>query len=586
MPGKLDSMVKYPRTLVEAVEAGLVIPFAGAGVSYSVQSRSGGQLIPAWPDLLRRAVNRLDEEMRAEDARLLRKLMAGNSDYGQVFSAAREILGPLWVKFLQEELNPPFAKARSDTLALPRAVWGLSSNFIVTTSYDQVLEWASPAPGLVRQADAFSVMNELPPLGEKLSHALIWHVYGALQERNAIFTFDGRRGEGSEVAEASRLEFTEKVLKTLFCGDHTIVFIGTGAPMSLSNQLFSGSKRMHYWLVQGGDAAAMQKQLDVRDVPIQAVGFPSHGALPSFIMELASQRKLVSEASRSGHYLPVPPEPAASSISSSLPPVSSSQTQVGPVPVSENLTLAIFVALDMEREVVVKHFGLKNQLPSNVWQGERNGLQIALFSSGEMGRVAGAIHTMRFLAKHRPKMLLVAGIAGGFRQEKVNLGDVIVAKSVADLASRKIRQNKTRPLPEFRPKEFVADQRLPDFLQSGSFDRAAWEHRIIEHGEWPSGLRPTLHVGTIASLDEVVSSDRWIASLQAAWPKLLGVEMEAGGVCAAAEEYRIRAAVIRGVSDAADPAKSDDSWRRRSMKAVVCTIDSLLENPVVFSMSA
>lgn len=57
----------------------------------------------------------------------------------------------------------------------------------------------------------------------------------------------------------------------------------------------------------------------------------------------------------------------------------------------------------------------------------------------------------------------------------------------------------------------------------------------------------------------------------------LGVEMKAGGVCAAAKEFNMDVAVIRGVSDLADPRKSDSEWRRRAMKTVA--IKQRIANP-------
>jgi nucleoside phosphorylase len=180
-------------------------------------------------------------------------------------------------------------------------------------------------------------------------------------------------------------------------------------------------------------------------------------------------------------------------------------------------------------------------------------------------------------------MLVVAGIAGGFAQEGVSLGDVVVAKSVADLASRKIRQHEDAVIPEFRPREYATDSRISKLFQSGNFDRAKWEQRVIEQGEWPDGRRPTIHFGTVASVDEVVSSNEWVLKLRNAWPKLLGVEMEAGGVCAAAESFGLKVGVVRGISDHSDPAKSDTEWRRRAMKAVGTVVDELIKYNVPFS---
>ena len=72
-----------------------------------------------------------------------------------------------------------------------------------------------------------------------------------------------------------------------------------------------------------------------------------------------------------------------------------------------------------------------------------------------------------------------------------------------------------------------------------------------------------------------MASSEFAELLCHAWPKLVGIEMEAGGVCAAAEAFQIKAAVVRGVSDLADPSKSNDEWRRRAMKTVAHLIENL-----------
>ncbi|WP_442868286.1 5'-methylthioadenosine/S-adenosylhomocysteine nucleosidase family protein [Bradyrhizobium sp. CCBAU 53415] len=80
--------------------------------------------------------------------------------------------------------------------------------------------------------------------------------------------------------------------------------------------------------------------------------------------------------------------------------------------------------------------------------------------------------------------------------------------------------------------------------------------------------RPSLHPGPLTSVDEVVSDSEWRKKLLAVNDKLLGVEMEAGGVCAAAEKFGVKVAMLRAVSDNADPSKADDQWRPIGMKAL------------------
>ena len=238
--------------------------------------------------------------------------------------------------------------------------------------------------------------------------------------------------------------------------------------------------------------------------------------------------------------------------------------------------VAVFVALQMEREIVTKHWGLTRKYPSEVWAGKLGSLDVVVFGRDEMGRVPAAIDTMKLLYKiGLPKLLIVTGIAGGFREESVELGDILVATSIADMASRKVNEGETGIIPEFRTKEFRVDKRIEDYLKSNSFDRGLWERKVLDETEWPDSRRPAIRYGPLASLDEVISSGEWIKNLRKAWPKLLGVEMEAGGVCAAAETLGLEVAVLRGISDYADPSKSDTEWRRRAMKTVIHLLGSI-----------
>jgi len=234
--------------------------------------------------------------------------------------------------------------------------------------------------------------------------------------------------------------------------------------------------------------------------------------------------------------------------------------------------IAIFVALEEERVFFVDQWSLSAKGVEQVWRGHRNGVHFSVFGRDEMGRVPAAVATMEFLSKETPDILLIAGIAGGFPSEEVSLGDVLIATSVVDLASRKIHRD-TRTIPAFRPREFPIDDRLAKYLRA-RLNLSDWESRVIKAAEWPASRRPAIRYGPLVSLDEVVASSDFAEKLCEYWPKLLGIEMEAGGVCAAADTFHMKAAVIRGVSDLADPSKSDTEWRRRAIK----TVANLIEN--------
>lgn len=246
----------------------------------------------------------------------------------------------------------------------------------------------------------------------------------------------------------------------------------------------------------------------------------------------------------------------------------------------ERPIIAIFVALQVERKLLVNRWSLKCKYPNKFWTGTVQNNNLIVYGTDQLGRVPAAIATMDMIYELRsrfnklPEIIISTGIAGGFKKEGVMLGNIIIAESVADLAMRKIRDEAKNIKQEFRPRQFAIDSRIGSYVKSGSFDLEQWERSVIRNAEWPEGLRPTIKYGPVASMDEVVSSEEWVKKLCDAWPKLLGIEMEAGGVCAASDHFGKKVCVIRGVSDYADPLKSDDEWRRRAMK----TIAHLLEN--------
>jgi nucleoside phosphorylase len=85
----------------------------------------------------------------------------------------------------------------------------------------------------------------------------------------------------------------------------------------------------------------------------------------------------------------------------------------------------------------------------------------------------------------------------------------------------------------------------------------------------------------MTSLDEIVSSEEWVDQLCTVEPKLLGVEMEAGGVCAAAASFGMKVAVLRSISDLSDPAKTDDIWRVRALKTSANLLEHLQWNEIL-----
>jgi adenosylhomocysteine nucleosidase len=240
--------------------------------------------------------------------------------------------------------------------------------------------------------------------------------------------------------------------------------------------------------------------------------------------------------------------------------------------------IAIFVALESEFDILIKRWKLnRGGLTGVQASGVIRDVPLEVFCTFGMGRVTAAIEAMKYLqacGDEKPIMIIVAGLAGAISEE-AEVGHIIVAETVVDLATRKIRDGEVGIHTEFRRRDFVTADVISKILRSRHFNLEEWERHAIEEADWPKGKRPAIHYGLVTSLDEVISSKDWKEELLRATPKLLGVEMEAGGVCAAAQLFGIPVAVLRTVSDKADPSKKDDQWRRIAMVTLATLIESL-----------
>ena len=235
--------------------------------------------------------------------------------------------------------------------------------------------------------------------------------------------------------------------------------------------------------------------------------------------------------------------------------------------------LVIFVALEEELDILARSLELKKVAGTPEAHGQLDGVDVAVICPRSMGRVAAAVAMSRYLAKRqrKPKLVLIVGLAGGFEENNTAPGHIIVVTKVVDLALRKVGDEKNGPSPHFRREDYLLQDQLMKQILSDEFDTHVWSAQAAKDFDWPVDRRPSLHYGSMVSADEIVASNDWrkqILEGKGGESKLLGVEMEAGGVCAAAQKEGAPVSMLRVVSDQADPAKADDEWRKRGMKTL------------------
>jgi nucleoside phosphorylase len=231
------------------------------------------------------------------------------------------------------------------------------------------------------------------------------------------------------------------------------------------------------------------------------------------------------------------------------------------------------------------------------WQSSRIGTQPTTFHFGRVRRDADeltivAACTQRkgmpsaaalaawMAANFKPRYLLMTGICAGVRG-KTNLGDVIVADPTWDWGSgKKTEDDQGSPVFRAAPHQRALNARIADVARECTVDealsariRAGWKHAV------PGGTF-NIRVGPMASGASVVADRTSVSEIAGQQRDLLGIEMEAYAVMAAAEyapEPTPIGIVIKSVCDYADPEKADN-WQAYAAYTSAAFADHLLRD--------
>jgi Flp pilus assembly protein TadD/nucleoside phosphorylase len=171
---------------------------------------------------------------------------------------------------------------------------------------------------------------------------------------------------------------------------------------------------------------------------------------------------------------------------------------------------------------------------------DRSEYQLIVTSLLNMGPINAAAQAVAIVSRWKPRFVLLVGIACGIRGE-VSHGDVLIASQVADYTLGKQLAGSR----EVRWEVFPCGASLLDSTNN----MAKWEDKIGVTR--PQAGNAQRHKGVIASGGDVIFDDQIIATYSKSWPKLVGIEMEAGGVAAGLHQTpeRPEFLMIKSVSD-------------------------------------
>lgn len=177
-----------------------------------------------------------------------------------------------------------------------------------------------------------------------------------------------------------------------------------------------------------------------------------------------------------------------------------------------------------------------------------------------MGMPASSVLAAKVIHQFRPRFLIMAGICAG-RRDKVQIGDVIIADPTWDWGSGKIAVGTegSRFLPS--PHQLDLDIDVVETLKELKSDAVVLERvRRLAKGNRPPA-ETSIHVGPLASGAAVVAHGPTFDGLVESNRGLLGIDMEAYGIAAAAQgsgRPRPHSLIIKSVCDFADHEKDDD----------------------------
>lgn len=186
-------------------------------------------------------------------------------------------------------------------------------------------------------------------------------------------------------------------------------------------------------------------------------------------------------------------------------------------------------------------------------------IKIIAASAPRMGMPASAALSMKMITMFKPRFIIMAGIAAGIRG-KVQLGDVIAADPSWDYGNGKRSLKDKVPIFSAAPHQIGLDAFVRKKLQQVSDNHIALND--IKRS-WPTkcSAELTVHVGPLASGAAVLEDPLLTERIQDQHRKVLGVEMEAYGVFAAAQDApapQPKVVVLKSVCDFADEDKNDD----------------------------
>jgi nucleoside phosphorylase len=282
-------------------------------------------------------------------------------------------------------------------------------------------------------------------------------------------------------------------------------------------------------------------------------------------------------------------------VHAALPPRAPQPVLVPDTAKDARVDVALITMLDEEFRAVLACLEHREHVPGtaaepNIYSWERGIVRtskgdysVVVAFAGNSTTSIGAVVTQRTVEKFHPRYVVLVGVAGGFPDEGLAHGDVVVSKVIYGYEYGKV-DGGFRPRPDFT---YQVDLGVANAAMAFHATGSDWWSAIPAA---PPSPKATFQVraGAVASGDKVVDDvgDPFFSAVLRAWPKLLAVEMEGAGAAAAIESAKamgkdVGLAMVRGISDmpGSGHGKADrDAWKLFAAHAAAQFLFSVLRN--------
>lgn len=234
--------------------------------------------------------------------------------------------------------------------------------------------------------------------------------------------------------------------------------------------------------------------------------------------------------------------------------------------------IAVICALKEEIDVIAE--GLQGVTEINVeydddiyhtgyFEKDGQKIRVVFSNASQMGMVAAASLATKMINNFIPKYIVMTGITGGAKPEKMNYGDIIVASKAWDYRAGKDIKKEEEHLHRNSIDQKTIDATLLGYCRRLQNDTVALNsiQESFKHGKNPE-TKLKLLIGPIASGASVVTDPEIVEEIINNQDRdVLGIEMEIYGMYYAAYcglSPKPKFIALKSVSDFADQAKNDD----------------------------